>query len=176
MFVQQLELSAESQFENVMKTHLKNVRRFVFLMVKNHSLAEDITQDVFLKVYQNMGSFRQESAIKTWIYKIAINEVKMNLRSRWLRRIVLLEKIGEVIGGAAVSNELKNLENEDLLKSVLSLSTSYRKVIVLHFFEDLTIEEIANVLDCSPNAVYTKLHRAKKKLKERLNKEEHIWN
>lgn len=174
-YVHTLEHSAEAQFELIMKQYLGPVFRFVYFQVKNHAVAEDLTQDVFVKVFKQMGSFRRESSLKTWIYKIALNEVRMYQRSRWFRRFVLFEKIDEAIAGGQESSAPGRLEQEEVLQVVLALSANYRQIILLHYYQDLAVSEIAEILGISHEAVYTRLHRAKKQLKERLAKEGAKW-
>jgi len=76
----QLDKTKEALFEEVMQAYLKKVLRLVYLIVKDQSSAEDITQEVFLKAYKNLRSFREESSMQTWIYRIAVNEAKKHLR------------------------------------------------------------------------------------------------
>lgn len=64
----------EALFDELIRHYLKKVLRLVYLMVKDRSLAEDITQEVFLLAYKNLGKFRQESSMQTWVYRIAVNE------------------------------------------------------------------------------------------------------
>jgi len=158
-----------------MKQYLRPVQRFVYFLLKNHSIADDLTQEVFVKVYKHMGSFRNESSIKTWIYKIALNEVRMHRRSSWFRRFVLFGNINEEMAGCQDDSEMSAPEQEEVLRVVLSLSPNYREVILLHYYQDLTVAEVAAILGSSQDAVYTKLHRAKKQLKERLEKEGFAW-
>lgn len=82
-----LQQTPEASLDRLMQEYGTRVLRLVTLMVKDRDLAEDITQDVFLKVYRNLSGFRGESSIHTWIYRIAVNECKGYLRSWTFRNL-----------------------------------------------------------------------------------------
>ncbi|MGG4493256.1 sigma-70 family RNA polymerase sigma factor [Brevibacillus reuszeri] len=167
----QLDKTKEALFEEVMQAYLKKVLRLVYLIVKDRSNAEDITQEVFLKAYKNLGSFREESSMQTWIYRIAVNEAKKHLRSWSFRKLFYKP---DVDAGIVEDTALAVILSEHRIRfarHVMELSSSYRQLIVLHYYEELSVEEVADILGISTGAVYTKLHRARQKLKERLEKE-----
>lgn len=170
-----LEKSKDSHFEQVMRANLKSVLRFISMQVNDHALAEDITQDVFVKVYNNLKHFRQESHIQTWIYRIAVNEVKKHYRSAWFRRLSFFAKTPDQIGGNNEVEAVRRMDNEAVLKAVLSLPIRYRQVLILYYFENLQIDEVEQILGISRHAIHTKLHRARKQLKKRLDKEGFSW-
>ncbi|NGQ94930.1 sigma-70 family RNA polymerase sigma factor [Brevibacillus sp. SYP-B805] len=77
-----LALTKEARLEIYMREYGEKILHMVYLMTKDRVTAEDITQETFVKVYRNMGSFRGESQIHTWIYRIAVNEAKKHLRKQ----------------------------------------------------------------------------------------------
>lgn len=161
----------EALFDELIRHYLKKVLRLVYLMVKDRSLAEDITQEVFLLAYKNLGKFRQESSMQTWVYRIAVNEAKKHLRSWSFRHLFFKSEVDiEVVEGAE-SAVLQNDLRARFAHLVMKLPHSYRQLIVLHYYEELSIEEIAVILDTSAGAIYTKMHRARQKLKALLEKE-----
>ncbi|GED67466.1 RNA polymerase subunit sigma [Brevibacillus reuszeri] len=167
----QLDKTKEALFEEVMQAYLKKVLRLVYLIVKDRSSAEDITQEVFLKAYKNLGSFREESSMQTWIYRIAVNEAKKHLRSWSFRKLFYKPDVDAGIVEDTASAVILSEHRIRFARHVMELSSSYRQLIVLHYYEELSVEEVADILGISTGAVYTKLHRARQKLKERLEKE-----
>ncbi|WP_312109792.1 sigma-70 family RNA polymerase sigma factor [Brevibacillus reuszeri] len=167
----QLDKTKEALFEEVMQAYLKKVLRLVYLIVKDRSSAEDITQEVFLKAYKNLGSFREESSMQTWIYRIAVNEAKKHLRSWSFRKLFYKPDVDAGIVEDTASAVILSEHRIRFARHVMELPSSYRQLIVLHYYEELSVEEVADILGISTGAVYTKLHRARQKLKERLEKE-----
>lgn len=161
----------EALFDELIRHYLKKVLRLVYLMVKDRSLAEDITQEVFLLAYKNLGKFRQESSMQTWVYRIAVNEAKKHLRSWSFRHLFFKSEVDiEVVEGAE-SAVLQNDLRTRFARLVMELPNSYRQLIVLHYYEELSVEEIAVILEMTTGAVYTKMHRARQKLKALMETE-----
>ncbi|MGE5701573.1 MAG: sigma-70 family RNA polymerase sigma factor [Clostridia bacterium] len=165
-----------------MREYGDNILQLATMIVRDRGIAEDITQEVFIKAYKGLDSFRQESSAKTWLYRIAINESKKYLRSWSFRNIfsTLLPRnrpIAEPFdpkGADAVV--LSNMSKADMAEQVMALSPQYRQVIVLHYYEDLSIKEVAQVLGVSEEVVRTKLHRARKQFKTLLEREGTEWS
>lgn len=161
-----LQQTAEAVLDQLMREYGTRVLRLVTLMVKDRSLAEDITQDVFLKVYRNLSRFRGESSMHTWIYRIAVNECKGHMRS-WAFRNLLphawIQKAGETTTEGIV---LERAAKDELVRLVLKLPPLYRQAVALHYYAEMSIGEVADVLGVSEGTVRTRLHRARERLKE----------
>ena len=128
---------------------------------------ENATQEVFIKAYNNMESFRGEATEKTWLTSIAMNVCKNYGRTSWFKKVQIgIEKIE---GTYIMEEELTaRVERSDLLKQVMGLSKKYREVILLYYYQELKISEIAQILGISESSVKMRLSRAKGKLKEEL--------
>jgi RNA polymerase sigma-70 factor, ECF subfamily len=161
----------EALLDQLMREYLKKVLRLVYLMVKDRNLAEDITQEVFLLAYKNLGGFRQDSSLQTWVYRIAVNEAKKHLRSWSFRHLFYKAEVDLAVVEGTESTVLQNDLCARFARLVMKLPHSYRQLIVLHYYEELTVEEIAVILDTTTGAVYTRLHRARQKLKTLCEKE-----
>lgn len=161
----------EAIFDELIQHYLKKVLRIVYLMVKDRNLAEDITQEVFLIAYKNLGKFRQDSSMQTWVYRIAVNEAKKHLRSWSFRHVFFKPEVDTGIVEGTESAVLQNDRRAHFARLVMKLPPSYRQLIVLHYYEELPVEEIALIMDMSTGAVYTKMHRARQKLKALLEAE-----
>ncbi|MGG4494304.1 sigma-70 family RNA polymerase sigma factor [Brevibacillus reuszeri] len=176
-----LQPTKEAKLAALMREYGDNIVQLAYLIVKDRGIAEDITQEVFLKAYRGLDQFRQESSVKTWLYRIAINESRKYLRSWSFRQIFstylskkepVPEKVADTNVEAAV---LQRLSKVQIAERVMMLSPLYRKVMLLHYYEDLSIKEIAHVLDNSEDAVRTQLHRARKNFKALCEKEGSEW-
>jgi RNA polymerase sigma-70 factor (ECF subfamily) len=170
-----LEKTKEAVFESLVRGYVKKILRLVYLIVKDRNLAEDITQEVFLKAYKNLSSFREESSMQTWVYKIAVNESKKYLRSWSFRHLFFRAEVDVEVVGDTESAVLQSDSRIRFARLVMSLPPTHRQIIVLHYYEELSIEEMADILDISAGAIHTRLHRARQKLREQLEKEGLEW-
>jgi RNA polymerase sigma-70 factor, ECF subfamily len=158
-------------FDNLMKKYEKLVYKVAFGFGKSKENALDISQNVFLKSYQKISSFSGKSSFKTWLVKIAYNEGVNWVRSnqRYLKHSSF--ETEEEIPTPVVSSADEFLAKEhksELIKSLYNLNTRYRLAVVLRYFEDQSIKEIAEILECSEGVVKNILFRSLKKLKENL--------
>jgi RNA polymerase sigma-70 factor (ECF subfamily) len=143
------------------------------LTLGDAALAEDVLQTVFLSVHKSLPSFRFESSLATWIYRIAVNECSARAK-RKSRTYVPLEallgsgeEIDDTLGPDA---RVERSEREDIVRrAVLELSPKLRSVVVLKYVEGLSYDEIAAVLGCSTGTVASRLHRALADLERRLH-------
>lgn len=163
----------------IVEKYKRLVYRLAFQITKNHEDANDVMQDTFLKVYESIHSFRKESAFETWLYRIVVNQAINLVKRRERRREAPLSGTTET----QIRSELKrasNLRNNPHLsverkelqrqvtQAVNSLPMKHRMVVILHEFEGLTHPKIASILNCSEGTVRSRLHYARKKLRERL--------
>jgi len=162
----------EALLEQWMQEYGTRILHLAFFYLKDRQLAEDVTQEVFLKAYQSMDEFRGESAVYTWLYRIAVNLCRDRLRSPWWRRIFLPGELPVVRGGEAPDEAaLEAVRNQEILRHVLSLPLPYREIVMFYYYEDLSTSEIAQITGLPENTVKTRLHRARKQLKEILSRE-----
>ena len=155
------------QLEEMMSDFGTEVLYTAFSYVKDYGIAEDIAQEVFVKAYKKLEEFRGESSLKTWIIRITINQSKDYLKTWYFRKMVLSNKIGDFVTGKVKTPELEVVsqeESDQLGANVLSLPLKYREVIFLYFYEEMTINEIAKVLNQNINTTKTRLYKAKERL------------
>src|SRR5512135_3726975 len=168
-------------FEALVRRYDRNVFRIAQHITQNREDAEDVVQDAFLKAYQNLGNFQEQSKFYTWLVRIAVNEALMRLRRRRPERMVSLDediKTEEDSMPREVADWAPNPEQlysqgelkEILGKTIQGLPPSFRTVFVLRDVEGLSTEETADALDLSIPAVKSRLLRARLQLRERLNK------
>lgn len=163
--------------EELIDKHGDDILRICYLYTKDYSQAEDLFQEVFLKVYKNINSFNNQSEISTWIIRITINTCKDYLKSAWIKRNILFWSIEERGDTINTENEaIKEIDKDYILSSVLKLPSKYREVIYFYYYKGLKTKEIAEVLKIKESVVRSRLMRAreilKKELKEGLAYEE----
>lgn len=139
-------------------------------MVIDHDDADDVTQEVFIKVHRNIDNFREDSRLFTWIYRIATNEC-LNFLQRKKRRFFL--PIGDVESELAGKlHSIASLNGDEiqlkLQKAILTLPPRQRMVFNMKYFDDLTYEDISEVTDTSVGALKASYHHAVKKIEEFL--------
>lgn len=157
--------------EEIMKEYGDELVRLAYSYVKDADIAKDITQNSFVKCYKKLDSFRGDSKIKTWLYRITINECKDHLKSWNHKKVQVMDYIQENTKSQLPSAEttvLKETKNQQIKDIVLALPKKYREVIHLYYFESLNIEEVAEVTDLAVNTVKTRLRRAKQRLKIKM--------
>ena len=170
-----------SAFEELVKRYDRNVFRIAQHITQNREDAEDVVQDAFLKAYQNLANFQEQSKFYTWLVRIAVNEALMKLRRMKPGRTVSLDedvKTEEDSLPREVADWSPNPEQQynqaelkDILgKTIQGLPAGFRTVFVLRDVEGLSTEETAEALDLSIPAVKSRLLRARLQLRERLNK------
>ncbi|UOQ91713.1 sigma-70 family RNA polymerase sigma factor [Halobacillus shinanisalinarum] len=152
-----------------------DLKWLAYSYVKDHSLAEDLTQEAFIKAYQKYSTFKQQSSVKTWLYKITINLCKDHLKSSYIKRVIKksTEVFRSIPSPHATPEEylVNKSEDEELLEQILKLDNKYREMIILYYFEEFDVKDIAHVLKVSPNTVKTRLRRARQLLQEQLTSE-----
>ncbi len=160
-----------SAFEQIMNKYKEIVINIAYRFIQNRSTAEDIAQDVFLKIYNSAKSYKPKARLSTWIYKITANLCLNELRSRKHFKAISMESIGE-IRDFAQTNPFENLEKKELKhlvkEAIDSLPDRQRMVIILKKYEDLSYQEISEIMGCSVSAVDSLLQRAKQNLKNKL--------
>ncbi|WP_341321208.1 sigma-70 family RNA polymerase sigma factor [Solibacillus sp. FSL H8-0523] len=158
------------QLEQFIKTHGEELLRLAYTYVKNKEAAEDIVQDVLLKAFEQHDQFRGEASYRTYLYRMTINRSTDYLRSWSYKNTILTEKFQKLIKGtkSAEQEVLVLSENRTLGEAVLNLPVKYREVIILYYYKELKIDEIAEMLSCSDNTVKTRLRRGREKLKQTL--------
>lgn len=153
--------------EKIMIQYGNELVRLAFSYVKDSEIAKDMVQNTFIKCYKNLDSFRFDSQIKTWLYRITINECKDYLKSWNYKMVQVKGFINETAKSILPSTEktvIDKYNNEEIKDTLFSLPKMYREVVYLYYYDSLTTEDIARVLGISVNTVKTRLRRAKQKL------------
>ena len=162
----------QATLENWITAYGDGVLKLAFCYLKDRHLAEDVFQEVFTRVYVNLDRFRGESSPKTWIYRITANLCHDKRRRGMGSRVLLL---GEDLLAARSAPEtdpqsdaLAAVDAKLLLREVLRLPLEYREVVLLVYYEDMSLVEVGQVLRLPPGTVRSRLFRARKRLKTAL--------
>jgi RNA polymerase sigma-70 factor (ECF subfamily) len=165
-----LEKMPAYDIESLIRQYGNDVLRTAYMYVKDIHTAEDIFQDVFIKVNQKLSTFEGNSSIKTWIIRITINTCKDYLKSAWNRRVVpMMEYQEDAIISESDYDDVEKQDTKELIKkSVLSLPAKYKDVVLCVYFQDMTITEAAATLNIAEGTAKSRLSRARQKLKSVL--------
>ncbi len=156
-------------FEMLVRKYQNRVLNIIYSVIGQDGESEDITQEVFIKVYNSLRAFNAKAQFSTWLYRISVNTTYDFLRKR--KHFVSEEEIPEIETrpqeGAAEILHIK--EREELLrKSLEALPFKYRTAVVLKDIDGLGYRQIAKILGCSIGTVESRLYRGRQLLKERL--------
>lgn len=164
------EQSSAYDIESLIRQYGNDVLRTAYMYVKDLHTAEDIFQDVFIKVNNKLSTFEGNSSIKTWIIRITINTCKDYLKSAWNRKVTpMMEYQEDAIVSESDYDEVEKQDTRDLVKkTVLSLPEKYREVVICVYFQDMTITEAAKALGIAEGTAKSRLSRARVRLKEVL--------
>jgi RNA polymerase sigma-70 factor, ECF subfamily len=157
-------------FDSLFEKYQDYVYNIVHGIVGKQEEAHDVTQEVFVQVYKALPTFRRGSRFATWLYRIAVNRAVDAARAskawRWLPLMETLRATPDPADTPARSLDRK--ADQESVQQVLQLvPIQHRDVLVLRYYQDLSIEEIAEVLSCSVAAAKVRLHRARQHFKER---------
>ena len=157
-------------FEDLIDQYGEGLMRLAFTYVKSRQVAEDVVQDVFVRAYEKRDDFKGHSSYKTYLYRMTVNRCYDHLRSWSFKNVQISNKLSLLFQGVPSTETISILQDEKnmLGKEVLSLPLKYREVLVLYYYKDLSVEEIASILKCSANTIKTRLKRARDKLKVQL--------
>ena len=152
--------------EKLMSDYGDTIFRMCFLYLRDYQLAEDATQETFIKAMTSYEKFEHRSSEKTWLTRIAINCCKNIMRTNWFQ--IVKNNIIESDGN--VSDNLINdfIEKNSISNAILKLDLGDRKLIILYYYQELSIKDIAVISATSENTVNQRLFRARKRLKKIL--------
>ena len=155
------------QFTCLTEKYIDTVFRVAYNYLKSATDADDITQNVFLKLWKEKKPFESEAHAKNWLIRVTINECKNLGRSRWGK--------AESFEDYAAKLTFDNPSHSELFYAVMELPKKYRLPIYLHYYEEYSTQEIAAILKVPKNTVCTQLKRGRELLRESLQEvDEHV--
>ncbi|UHA58707.1 sigma-70 family RNA polymerase sigma factor [Metabacillus litoralis] len=163
--------NVDEVIDEMMKRYGQEILQLVYSYVNNKAVAEDLTQEIFIKCYKAYPTFNNKSKLRTWIWRIAINHCKDYLKSWYNKNVIVAEeKSIETSSNRETIEQTLIQKDEDhrLVSAVMNLPIKYREVIYLYYYEELLIKEIALLIEIKESTVKTRLKRAKELLKDSL--------
>ena len=155
-------------FEMLVKKYQNRVNNIVYSLAGNIESADDISQEVFIKIYHNLCSFREKAKFSTWLYRITVNTTYNHLKKQ-KRFLPLASDQALGVSGNITLDNLDQREKQQLLKKAIEqLPFNYRSVIILKDIEGLSYKDIAKSLRCRIGTVESRLFRARRWLKKML--------
>jgi RNA polymerase sigma-70 factor, ECF subfamily len=146
---------------DLMGKYADSVLRMCYLYLKDYHLAEDVTQETFIRVMKNYDKFRKESSVKTWIIQIAINLCKNQMKTWWYKR----QNFDDVMEIAYDVYYDGCMDRQELFNKINKLSPKHKEIILLYYYQEMSVSEIAEVLKLKGSAVKVRLFRAREQLK-----------
>lgn len=145
-------------YEDIANRYIDTVYRLALSRTKSREHAEDITQDVFVKLLKNKKPFESEEHLKAWLLRVTINLTKDLMTSSWIKLNDVLDE----------NIKLPQEEKSDLYYAMFKLPKKYRTVIHLHYYEGYRIDEIAEITKSTSGTIKSQLHRGREMLKKLL--------
>lgn len=167
----------EDAFAALYAAHRTKVYSICLRMTSNTAEAEDLTQTAFLQVFRKLESFRGDSALSTWLYRVAVNTVLMHFRKKGLRQVSLDEPASRETGApkreqGKVDERLStSIDRIMLTRAMKELPAGYRTIFLLHEVKGYEHHEIARLLRCSVGNSKSQLHKAKARMRELLGQQ-----
>ncbi|MCP1160764.1 MULTISPECIES: sigma-70 family RNA polymerase sigma factor [Bacillus] len=166
------EVDLDNIITGIMKNYGTELSILAYSYVKDVEVSKDIIQNVFIKCYIHYHTFEKRSSIKTWLYRITINQCKDYLKSQYIRRMFLQNSsIKQTSYHTPETITIDKLDDEQVVAEIMSLSKKYREVLILRYIHELEAREIAEVLSVSVETVKTRIRRGKNKLLPKLREE-----
>jgi RNA polymerase sigma-70 factor (ECF subfamily) len=161
-------------FETLYRRHFRRVFALCLRMLGDPTLAEDLTQETFVNLFNKIGSFRGESAFTTWLHRMTVNQVLMYFRKASTRQELTTDE-GEtpvqIVRGTEDPNAMPVVDRIALQRAISQLPPGYRTVFVLHDVEGYDHDEIAKTLGVSEGTSKSQLHKARLKLRTLLRQQ-----
>jgi len=170
----------KTALDELLQRYYSRVYRLAYGILRNPQDAEEVIQEVFLRVFQKLESFKGESSFSSWLYRVAIKTTYMKLRDRKGVSTFSFDQVGKLLdeemiksgSGEWVSRPDDELLTEEALKiiseAIDQLPDDFKTVLILRDVEGLSTDEVAEILGLTPAAVKSRLHRARLFLRDKL--------
>lgn len=170
--VERFQQGNELSFQLLVERYQNRIRNLVYSIFRDHALADDIAQEVFIKAYRALPSFRYESSFYTWLYRIAINKSRDEMRHRKLQRFFSLEQLDEGAEAeiqARIATQPRNTDDQEIVALGLKLVPEpFKSAVILRDIEGMPYEEIAEILQCELGTVKSRIARGRAMLRKAL--------
>ncbi len=163
-----------SEITRLVEEYGNDVLRIATVILKSKELAEDVYQETFLRVVRSYSNYRRESSEKTWIISIAVNICRDYMRSAWKKRVVVTDDFLSYSSENDTEDILeKRSEKQALINAIMKLPDKYREIIHLHYYQEMGVNDISNVLKIPGGTVKSRLFKARELLHDIIGGEAH---
>ena len=157
-------------FGELVQKYKQQIYFVAYRMTNNHTDADDLSQEAFIKAYESIGNFQEKSSFSTWLYRIIMNMTINHLKKMGRRQIFTLDENISIENTSNPGRILENRQlNEEITKAIDSLPLKQKAVVELALLEGLPHRQIAQILGCREKTVSWRLFQARNKLKEKLS-------
>jgi RNA polymerase sigma-70 factor (ECF subfamily) len=171
LLIKEIANGSREAFRTLYGRYVRRVFSYSFKITRNSKIAEEITNDVMFEVWRGAKSFKGKSSLLTWILGIAHNKAINEIRKRSPELLESEEFSRFANSGEGVEEKMLEKDRAERIKMALdNLSVEHRTVLELTFYQGLSYQEIAGIMNCPVNTVKTRMFYAKEKLKETLIK------
>lgn len=165
-----------SAFGELVNRHQRAVYGVVCRMIDDKDDVDDVVQEVFVQAYRAITSFRGNAAFSTWIYRIAVNTSIKQMKKSKIRQAASIDDPVTGLGDTLQASDVecpevlaeRSARDRALKEAIDALPEKHKAVVVLHYFQNLTCEDIAKIMECTVGTVWSRLHYACKKLQGQL--------
>lgn len=156
-------------FEQIFSLYSKRAIQTAFLITRNQHTSEDIVQETFVKCYQKLNTLKNPDMFKSWFFKMLIRNCWRYTKKG--KEQILVENIPEKSVSESIDDIVEKEENtQEMYHLISKLSQQHRTAIVLYYYNDMSIKEIAKIMGCFEGTVKSRLHNARNKLKKEIIK------
>jgi RNA polymerase sigma-70 factor (ECF subfamily) len=160
--------------ELIFKEYSNYIYRTVLYLTKSEELADDVTQETFIRAFRKYNTYDPDKPLKPWLYKIALNITRNMLRKqRWLKFTDILPEIG--CSDLVEDSVFKTEEKKELWRQINTLSSKSREVFILHFYSDFKLKEISDILDIPLGTCKSRLNFALNTLRKQMPQNEFVF-
>ncbi|WP_444684427.1 sigma-70 family RNA polymerase sigma factor [Alkalicoccus luteus] len=160
-----LPIDRSLMIEELMNEYGDAIVRLSFTYTKDAAAAEDLTQEIFIKCYEKLPTFNQQASLKTWLFKIAINHCKDHVRSWHFRKVALFDKLLPGQTKPLEDDIISREESNALASAVMKLPIPLREAVYFHYYEELTVKQIAELTNGNANTIKSRLKKARERLR-----------
>jgi RNA polymerase sigma-70 factor (ECF subfamily) len=167
--IKNCQLGNLESFEQLYKSYRRNALGTAYLISKHKGIAEDIVQEAFFECYKGINKLKDPAAFDVWFYKLLVR-LSWKMSSEYKNTKPIEEACNEAsvnISGSSTERDVEEI-NQVVHEAIDKLSPPLKTVIILYYFNDMTIKQISMILDCFQGTVKSRLHNAKRHLKKEL--------
>ncbi|WP_230199417.1 sigma-70 family RNA polymerase sigma factor [Bacillus ndiopicus] len=154
--------------KEIMNLYTESLIRLAYYYVKDRQAAEDIVQEVFIKIYHHPNKYEERGQLQAYLFKMTANKSKDYLRSWSYRKVQLQNKVSPSTSKVELDELVRKDEETIVAEAILELPLKQREVLIYFYFNEMNIKEIASILSIPESTVKTRLRRGKELLKNKL--------